>query len=168
VRAFASSPSCEQLGALGPISAILGGAKEKLAAAIDKSGSKTLVAVTDRRIIAARTNEFLGQGEIRQDIPVDRVRYVRAASAQVGGDRSAIDLITRDESIRWLFRAEIDGAHVDALAAVLAESMAIPEIEREDLQRRRRTPIDAGRRDEVTGPSSAEPTEAEATTGDAE
>jgi hypothetical protein len=156
----------EQLGALGPISAIIGGAKEKLAAAIDKSGARTLVAVTDRRIIMARTNEFLGQGEIRQDIPVDRVRYVRAASAQIGGDRSAIDLITRDESIRWLFRAEIDSAHVDALAAVLAESMAIPEIEREELQRRHRTPIDAGRRDETTGPSSAEPTEAEAATGD--
>ncbi|GAA5021627.1 hypothetical protein GCM10025734_77070 [Kitasatospora paranensis] len=156
----------EQLGALGPISAIIGGAKEKLAAAIDKSGARTLVAVTDRRIITARTNEFLGQGEIRQDIPVDRVRYVRAASAQVGGDRSAIDLITRDESIRWLFRAEIDSAYVDALAAVLAESMAIPEIEREALQRCRHTPIDAGQRDEITGPSSAELTEAEATTGD--
>ncbi|MEW1914440.1 hypothetical protein AB0442_39655 [Kitasatospora sp. NPDC085895] len=159
----------EQLDALGPISAIIGGAKEKLAATIDKSGARTLVAVTDRRIIMARTNEFLGQGEIRQDVPVDRVRYVRAANAQVGGDRSAIDLITRDESIRWLFRAEIDSAHVDALAAVLAESMAIPEIEREDLQRRRRTPVDVGQRDETTRPSTAaEPTEAEATTGDTE
>jgi hypothetical protein len=64
----------DQLDALGPISAILGGAKEKLAAAMDKAAAKTLVAVTDRRIITAKTNAFLEQGEVRQDIPIDRVR----------------------------------------------------------------------------------------------
>ncbi|WP_200306160.1 hypothetical protein [Streptomyces adelaidensis] len=134
----------DQLDALGPISAILGGAKEKLAAARDKAAANTLVAVTDRRIITAKTNTFLEQGEIRQDIPIDQVRYVRAATAQDRSARLAIDLITRDENIRWLFHADIDNTQVDALAAVLAESMTIPDIERDELQQRRYAPIEGG------------------------
>jgi hypothetical protein len=124
----------DQLDTLGPISAILGGAKDKLAAAMDKAAAKTLVAVTDRRVITAKANAFLEQGEVRQDIPVDRVRYVRAATTQDRSTRLAIDLITRDENIRWLFPADIDNAQVDALAAVLAESMTIPDAERDALQ----------------------------------
>lgn len=144
----------DQVDALGPISAILGGAKEKLAAAMDKAGARTLVAVTDRRIITAKTNAFLEQGEIRQVIPLDQVRYVRAATAQDRSARLAIDLITRDESIRWLFRADIDNTQVDALAAVLAESMTIPDAERDELQRRRHAPIEAGKKSESTGTRS--------------
>ncbi|MEW2085483.1 hypothetical protein [Streptomyces sp. NPDC005283] len=158
----------DQLDALGPISAILGGAKEKLAAARDKAAAKTLVAVTDRRVITARTNAFLEQGEIRQVIPIDQVRYVRAATTQDKSARLAIDLITRDENIRWLFHADIDNAQVDALAAVLAESMTIPDVERDELQRRRHVPIEAGEKDESTDTRSTEPTGSEATTRDAE
>ncbi|WP_328907371.1 hypothetical protein OG230_32745 [Streptomyces sp. NBC_00234] len=144
----------DQLDALGPMSAILGGAKEKLAAARDKAVAKTLLAVTDRRIITARTNAFLEQGEIRQDIPIDRVRYVRAATTQDKGARLAIDLITRDENTRWLFHADIDTPHVDALAAVLAESMTIPDIERDELQRRRCIPIEADKESDIPGARS--------------
>ncbi|GAA2738011.1 hypothetical protein [Actinocorallia aurantiaca] len=152
----------EQLDALGPISSILGGAKEKLAAARDKAAAKTLVAVTDRRIITAKTNAFLEQGEIRQAIPTDQVRYVRAVTTQDKSARLAIDLITRDENIRWVFRADIDDTQVDALAAVLSESMTIPDVEREDLQRRRHTPIEAGEKSEITDTRSTEPTGSEA------
>lgn len=158
----------DQLDALGPISAILGGAKEKLAAAMDKTAAKTLVAVTDRRIITAKTNAFLEQGEIRQDIPVDRIRYVRAATTQDRSARLAIDLITRDENIRWLFHADIDNTQVDALAAVLAELMTIPDAERDALQRRRYAPIEAGKKGESTGTRSTEPAVSEATACDAE
>jgi hypothetical protein len=158
----------DQLDALDPISAILGGAKEKLAAAMDKAAAKTLVAVTDRRIITAKTNAFLEQGEIRQAIPIDRVRYVRAATTQDRSARLAIDLITRDENIRWLFHADIDNTQVDALAAVLAESMTIPDVERDELQRRRYAPIEAGKKGKSTGTRSTEPTGSEATTCDAE
>ncbi|MFG2094015.1 hypothetical protein [Streptomyces sp. NPDC048612] len=157
----------DQLDALGPLSAIFSGAKEKLAAARDKAAAKTLVAVTDRRIITARTNSFLEQGEIRQDIPIDRVRYVRAATTQGGGERLAIDLITRDENIRWLFHPDIGTTQVDTLAAVLAESMTIPDVERDELQRRRHAPIEAGRKSEGTGTRSTERTGAEATACDA-
>ncbi|MYV70287.1 hypothetical protein GT043_30965 [Streptomyces sp. SID2131] len=129
--------SPDQVDALGPVSALLSGAKEKLAAARDKTSAKTLVAVTDRRIITAKASAFLEQGEIRQDIPIDRVRYVRAATTGDRNGRLAIDLITRDENIRWLFPAGIDDAHVAALAAVLAESMTIPDAERDELLRRR-------------------------------
>ncbi|GGW12939.1 hypothetical protein ABZ771_16180 [Streptomyces globisporus] len=126
----------EQLDALGPLSAIVGGAKEKLAAARDKTAAKTLVAVTDRRIVIAKANAFLEQAEIRQAIPIDQVRYVRATITQDRSARLAIDLITREENIRWLFHADIDSAQVNALTAVLAESMRIPDAEREELQRR--------------------------------
>ncbi|MEU0420220.1 hypothetical protein ACFYOI_25275 [Streptomyces microflavus] len=64
----------DQPDASNPVSAIFSGAKEMLAAARDKAAAKTLVAVTDRRIITAKTSAFLEQGEIRPDIPVDRVR----------------------------------------------------------------------------------------------
>ena len=158
----------DQLDALGPISAILGGAKEKLAAAMDKTAAKTMVAVTDRRIITAKTNAFLEQGEVRQDIPVDRIRYVRAATTQDRSARLAVDLITRDENIRWLFHADIDNTQVDALAAVLAESMTIPDAERDALQRRRYAPIEAGKKGESTGTRSTEPAGSEASACDAE
>ncbi|MFI9728556.1 hypothetical protein [Streptomyces sp. NPDC052092] len=158
----------EQLDALGPISAIVGGAKEKLAAARDKAVAKTLVAVTDRRIVTAKTNTFLERAEIRQNIPIDQVRYVRAATAQDRGRRLAVDLITRDENIRWLFPAEMGNAQVDALAAVLAESMTIPDVERDALQRRRRALIETGGEGESTGTRSTEPTGAESATCDAD
>ncbi|WP_405915894.1 hypothetical protein [Streptomyces sp. NBC_00728] len=159
----------EQLDAPDPISAILGGAKEMLAAAMDKAAAKTLVAVTDRRIIMAKTNAFLEQGEIFQDIPIDQVRYVRAATTPDKSTRLAIDLITRDENIRWLFHTDIDNTHVDALAAVLAESMTIPDLERDDLRRRHHAPIEADRNREITDTTqSAKPDGSEVTTGDAE
>jgi len=135
---------------------------------MDKTGAKTVVAVTDRRIITARANAFLEQGEVRQDIPVDRVRYVRAAAAQDRSARLAIDLITRDENIRWLFHADTGNTQVDALAAVLAESMTIPDVERDALQRRRYAPVEAAKKGESTGTGSAEPAGSEATTCDAE
>lgn len=158
----------DQLDALDPISAILGGAKDMLGAARDKAAAKTLVAVTDRRIITAKANAFLEQGEIRQDIPIDRVRYVRAATTPDKSTRSAIDLITRDENIRWLFHTDIDNTQVDTLAAVLAESMTIPDTERDELQRRRYACIETGKKGEITGTRSTEPTGPEATAFDAE
>lgn len=158
----------DQLDALGQIGVILGVAKEKLAAARDKAAAKTLVAVTDRRVITAKTNAFLEQSEIRQDVPIDRVRYVRVATPQGESGRLAIDLITRDENIRWLFHADIDNTQVDTLAAVLAESMTIPDVERDELQRRRYAPIEAGKKGESTGTRSTEPTGSESTTCDAE
>ncbi|GKQ34115.1 hypothetical protein [Streptomyces sp. A012304] len=158
----------DQLDALGPISAIFGGAKEKLTAGRDKTAAKTLVAVTDRRIITAKSNAFLEQGEIRQVIPIDQVRYVRTATTQDKNARLAIDLITRYENIRWLFQADMDATQVDALAAVLAESMTIPDAERDELQRRRHVPIEAGGKGETTGTSSTKSTGPEATADDAE
>ncbi|MFE6867129.1 hypothetical protein ACFVFS_11255 [Kitasatospora sp. NPDC057692] len=66
------------------------------------------------------------------------------ATAQGSGGRSAIDLITRDDNLRWLFHPDMDIAHVDALAAVLAESMTIPDVERDRLRRRHLASVTAG------------------------
>ncbi|MEU9860215.1 hypothetical protein AB0D99_05015 [Streptomyces sp. NPDC047971] len=156
----------DQLDALGPVSTIFNGAKDKLAAARDKVAAKALVAVTDRRIVTARANAFLEQGEVVQDIPVDQVRYVRTTTAQDRSARVTIDLITRDENIRWLFHADIDDTHVHTLAAVLAESMTIPDVERAELQRRRRAPVEADGQGEGTGATSVEAAGSEATARD--
>ncbi|MFI2781560.1 hypothetical protein [Streptomyces sp. ALB3] len=157
----------DQLDALGPVSAIFSGAKEKLAAARDKAAASTLVAITDRRIITAKAGAFLEQAEIRADIAIDQVRYVRAGTVQDKGARRAVDLITRDENIRWLFHADTAGTRVDALAAVLAESMAIPDAERDALRQRRRTAIEADGESESTEASSTVPTGSEAETSGA-
>ena len=126
------------------------------------------VAVTDCRIITARPNALRQQGEISQDIPINLVRYVRSSTIQDESARAEIDLITRDKNIHWTFHAGTDNTRVDALAAVLAESMTIPGAEREELQRRRYTPIEAGMKSESTGTRSTDPTGSGATTGDAE
>lgn len=158
----------DQLDALDPVSAILDTAKEKWTAARDKAPARTLVAVTDRRIVTAKTNAFLEQGEMLPDIPIDQVRYVRAATTQDGSGRLAIDLITREENIRWLFPADVDTTQADALAAVLAESMTIPDAERDELQQRRYASIDTRTSSKSADMGSTEPTGSEATTGDAE
>ncbi|MFE9746408.1 hypothetical protein ACFYOT_16005 [Saccharothrix saharensis] len=154
----------DQLDTLGPISAIVGGAMEKLASVWDKATAKTLVAVTDRRVITANPNSFLEQAEVHQIIPIDQVRYVRATTTRENVSRSAVDLITRDENIRWLFHSDIDHTQVDALAAVLAESMTIPDVEREELQRRRHPSIEASEKSESSGTRPINSTESEATT----
>src|SRR4051794_17734748 len=100
--------------------------------------------VTDRRIITARTSSFLEEGALGRDIPIDDVRYIRAATTENKNGRVAIDLISRDENIRWLFPASIDNGQVGALAAVLAELMSIPDVERDELRPPHLTAIDAG------------------------
>jgi hypothetical protein len=130
------------------ISSILSGARGMLAAARDKATVRTLAVVTDRRVVIGRTDSFLELAEVRQEIPVDQVRYVRVATSQDRNSRSTIDLITRDENIRWQFPADVDNTRVDTLAAVLAESMTIPDAEREELRRRNHA---------ITGSPSTEP-----------
>ncbi|GAA3633410.1 hypothetical protein [Microlunatus ginsengisoli] len=153
-----------EFDALGPVSAILDTAKEKWAAARDKAPARTLVAVTDRRIVTAETNAFLEHGEMRPDIPIDQVRYVRTTTTRAGTERLAIDLITREKNIRWLFSADVGTAQTDALAAVLAESMTIPDAERDELQQRRVASIETNTGAESADTGSSDPIGSEATT----
>jgi hypothetical protein len=124
----------------GPLSAIVGGAMGMLGATTDR----TLVAVTDRRIILAATNTFLEQAVVHQDIPIDQVRYVRTPATSDGSSRSVIDLITRDENIRWHFHPDAGSRQVGGLAAVLAESMTIPDVERDQLRLGRNASAERG------------------------
>lgn len=125
---------------------------EKWTEAVGKATASTVVAVTDRRVMIAKSKVLSEQGEISQDIPIDQVRYVRLVTARDENERPAIDLITRDDNIRWVFHADTDSAQVGALAALLAESMAIPEVERAELLGRRSIPVTA-----KTGSADAEP-----------
>lgn len=125
---------------------------EKSAGPMDKAAARMLVAVTDRRVITARASVFRQSGVVSQEIPVDQVRYVRVRSGQEGSVRSTIDLITSEENVSWRFSADTDDAHVDALAAVLAESMTIPDVERDELARRGKALLAPSEKDESATP----------------
>lgn len=86
-------------------------------------------------------------------MPLDRVRYVRVRTGQGESVRSAVDVITSDENISWRFPEGTDDRHVEALAAVLAESMVIPDEEREALTIRGDTLIKTN--EEGEGPGMA-------------
>ncbi|MCO8274368.1 hypothetical protein M1L60_27590 [Actinoplanes sp. TRM 88003] len=121
----------DEVDTSGSVSSIFSGAKEKLT-----GPSRTLVAVTDRRILTAKANGFLEQGEVRQEIPIEQVRYVRSATTPDKSGRLTVDVITRDENLQWFFPADVDHTQVDGLVGLLAASMTIPDAEREALQRR--------------------------------
>lgn len=102
---------------------------------LDPEKWAAVVAVTDRRIITAKPGELREHGKVASTVSLDLVRYVRAATGEAGG-RSRVDVITRDEDVRWTFHPETAVEQVDALAAVVAESMAIPDAERAELSQR--------------------------------
>lgn len=125
--------------------------------AIDKAAASTVVALTNRRVITARATAFLQQGELDLGIPTDQIRYVRAFLASDENERSAIDLITRDENIRWFFHADTDNAQVGAFAAILAESMVIPEVERDQLLGNRLAHLASSDKDDSAGGNLLDP-----------
>lgn len=130
VRAVGFAEPADGFDPLAAISGTFG----KWTSSKDRGPVKTLVAVTDRRVVTAQSVALLEQGEIRDEFPVDLIRYVRVVTTPDKDDRRTIDVITRDENIRWVFHSDVDGRRVGAFAAVLAESMAIPDGERDALQ----------------------------------
>lgn len=140
------------------VAAVIGGAKDKLSTARDRPVAKTLVVVTDRRVLTADSVAFLEEGDVSRDIPIDGVRYVRYVTPSVDGDPSVLDLITREENLRWTFPASVAPASVGELSAVLAKAMNLPDEEREALQRRTSSVAVLDRPGEaITGGSGSEP-----------
>ena len=115
------------------VATAVGSARDRLASARDRSAMRTLIAVTDRRIITAHTNDFLEIGKCTRNLSLDLVRYVRMARRHPGG-RAGIDLITKGENIGWQFHASVPSEDVRAFASVLAESMSIPDEDRDLLR----------------------------------
>ncbi|NMM24178.1 MAG: hypothetical protein HHJ11_11880 [Phycicoccus sp.] len=145
----------------GRVTAVVGAAKDKIAIALDKDPAQLLVAVTDRRILTTDTHTFLKMAVFNYAVNLDEVRYVR--STQIPGEAKArrVDLITREDNHEWHFGPDVDAHDVDALAAILAESMTLPEQEREDL-RRRHSPIEGPKNDPRTPDSDGAATGASA------
>ncbi|MFJ1843262.1 hypothetical protein [Streptomyces sp. NPDC088146] len=96
------------------------------------------------------------------------ISATKTAARAYGNGRSAIDLITPEDNIQWLFDSDVDNTDVTVLAAVLAESMNIPDDERVQLQQRRQAPLEVGTKGEGAGTRSVEPCRSQAPTGDAE
>jgi len=124
--------------AQGKVAAMVGATKDKIASTLDKAPAQLLVVGTDRRVLTADTHAFLKRAEFRYDEGLDTVRYVRSLGVQGEATARRVDLITRDRNHEWQFGPEVEAGEVDALAAILAEAMDLPEHEREDLQSRRR------------------------------
>lgn len=103
---------------------------------LDPEKWAAVVAVTDRRIITAKPGDLREHGKLASSVPLDLVRYVRAATSEKAGSKARIDVITRDENVRWTFHPETADEQVGALAALLAASMALPDEERLSLTRR--------------------------------
>jgi hypothetical protein len=107
----------------------LGKARERLATARDKAVPRTLVVVTDRRVLTADSVAFLEEGSVGHDLPIDHIRYVRWTKAVVNDDPSLVDLISRDTDLHLRFPAAAS-AQIDALVSLLAQAMNLPELER--------------------------------------
>lgn len=133
----------EQLQALGigdpmphgRVGAVVDAAKGRIASALDKDFDGVLVAVTNRRILSAGINDFLKQGLFEKEVDLADVRYVRSVPGD-GRRESRIDLITRHQNLDLYFAPEVDAQAVETLAGLFAESMVLPERERDDLLRR--------------------------------
>ncbi len=122
----------------GRVAALVGATKDKIAAALDRDLAQLLVVGTDRRILTTGTHVFLKKAEIDYDDGLEAVRYVRSRPGSGDARVRKIDLITKDRNHEWEFETDVDTGDVDAVAAILAESMSLPEEERNSLRRRAR------------------------------
>lgn len=116
----------------------------------------TLVAITDRRVITSSASEFRREGRIGRQVPLDDVRYVRARTSHGTTGRTELDIATRGVDLKWGFHSETDRLQVDALAAALAESMRLPETERDALLQAARGQIEAEAESAPDGRDTAE------------
>ena len=126
----------------------LGKARERLATARDKAVPKTLVVITDRRVLTADSVAFLEEGSVGHDLPLDHIRYVRWTKAVVNDDPSLVDVISRDTDLHLRFPAAASG-QIDALVSLLAEAMNLPEFERRALLK---GGSEEGGREQIAGP----------------
>lgn len=103
------------------------------AAAGGRDRDDLLIAVTSERVLVADVAEFRSLGVIRQEIPATDIRYVRLRDSDPTGG-AEIDVISRNADLHWRFGkgSAGDGA-IKALSALLADSMQVPEQERETL-----------------------------------
>lgn len=124
--------------AQGKVAALVGATKDKMTSTLDRDSAQLLVVGTDRRILTTDTHAFLKRAEFRSDDGLDTVRYVRSLPVLGEATVKRVDLITKDRNHEWQFGPEVDASEVDALAAILAESMDLPEHERDELRSRLR------------------------------
>jgi hypothetical protein len=113
----------------GLLPATLDKARERLNAARDRATRRTLIVVTDRRVLTAESDAFLEEGAINTDIPLGQIRYVRCKVAHLREGPSLVDLITRDADLHLRFPAAAS-TQVKALVSLLAHAMNLPDSER--------------------------------------
>ncbi|KGN37613.1 hypothetical protein N803_14470 [Knoellia subterranea KCTC 19937] len=110
----------------------IGKARERLAAARDRMVSRTLVVLTDRRLLTADSDAFLEEGAISHDFPMEHIRYVRRTTAGTSDEPSLVDLTTRDADVHLRFTTAAS-VQINALVSLLAQAMNLPELERSAL-----------------------------------
>jgi hypothetical protein len=117
----------------GKVGAVVDAAKGRVASTFDKDPAELMVTVTDRRILATNPNTLLRRGLFDHEIKVSDVRYVRVVPSDASANQSRVDLITRERNHDWYFGPDVSPDDVKALASVLAQSMALPDDERQAL-----------------------------------
>lgn len=111
-----------------------GGALNGLGVARRLGANGVLVAVTPQRVLTADLAEFRNQGVVDRSIPSDEIRYVRFRDDDSAG-QAEVDLITKTENLTWRFgKGSASEASVRGLAALLADRMDIPQVERDVLR----------------------------------
>lgn len=112
---------------------------QAIAHVTERRPGDVIVAVTDRRVLVARTSDFRRLGLISREIASDDIRYVRHRTSVVEGPSNLrihkIDLITSSDDARWSLFSAGRRADAHAFAALLAERMDIPQTERDALRR---------------------------------
>jgi len=97
------------------------------------SSSDLLIAMTEQRVLATDLSEFRSRPLVERSIPNDEIRYVRFRDDRPG-EQAELDLITKNENLTWRFpKGSASDSSVRGLAAMLADRMEIPEVERETL-----------------------------------
>lgn len=113
----------------GLFPATLDKARVRLNAARDRATPRTLIVVTDRRVLTAESDAFLEEGAINTTIPIGHIRYVRRRAVPLRDGASLVDLITRDADLHLRFPTAAP-TQVNALVSLLAHAMNLPDSER--------------------------------------
>jgi hypothetical protein len=111
-----------------------GGALSSLPKVRGLGSNGVLIAVTERRVLVGDLSDFRNHGVVDRAVPSGDIRYVRLRD-DFGDGQAEVDLITKDDNLTWRFgKGSASADPVKSLAALLADRMEIPEIERDALR----------------------------------
>lgn len=104
----------------------IGSVKERLASLRGDSDEELFAVITDRRILAGDSDQLLGRGAIRFDIPREQIAYVRRPYRHGDEAPTLVDVTTTDVDLNWTFAESVDSDMIQKLVVDL-ETKSDPE-----------------------------------------